>query len=624
MMSFKTYENNKTQDMNTSTSNQDGSGFTLRRLVALLSLSALSVMAFAADGDPSGRVGRMAFVQGQVTLQASQQEAAIQAGINWPVTSQNRIVNARDARSELRIGSTIIQLNSDSELEVSELTDERFIMRLNYGSMTVQLSDPAIQGELQVRTPEGLLRMNEAGRVRIDSDVVPDTTAISVFGGAAWFDGAGSSMKVTAGKRIDITADNFRSSQVRADAFDEWANVRDKPGMASTRSAALRYVSPETTGAEELDQYGDWRETEEYGPVWSPRMVGADWAPYRDGRWTWVAPWGWTWIDNAPWGYAPSHYGRWVMIGSRWCWAPGQVVARPVWAPALVGWTGGAQWNVSLGFGAGPAIGWFPLAPREAYVPYYRVSSRYVENLNYSHYWNHGGRGDKVVVYNAPPKYRYATDAITVLPQQNFNGRGAIAVTNSSRIVVPRERLRIAPVEVDRRFIEGQQRHVEVVREVVREPGRSDGQPRRVDAVRIDNQPRRVDAVRPDIAPRQAEPAHLDMSRAEPYRGDVRRSEFSGPQLTRPAVTPQVVTPPPATEAAQLNVRRDEGRGRGENNGRNEGRNESRNDARPDARPVTPVQAQPQPQPAPPRNQDGERNAHRDHKKDERENGIKP
>jgi hypothetical protein len=75
-------------------------------------------------------------------------------------------------------------------------------------------------------------------------------------------------------------------------------------------------------------------------PVWTPSTVRSDWAPYRYGRWAWVRPWGWTWVDDAPWGFAPFHYGRWVSWRGRWGWVPGSYVARPVFAPALVAWLG--------------------------------------------------------------------------------------------------------------------------------------------------------------------------------------------------------------------------------------------------------------------------------------------
>ena len=91
-----------------------------------------------------------------------------------------------------------------------------------------------------------------------------------------------------------------------------------------------------------------------------------------------ISPWGWTWVDDEPWGFAPFHYGRWAYAGNRWCWVPGPVAVRPVYAPALVAFVGG----VGISIGGGPGVGWFPLAPGEVYVPYYRGSRGYVERVN--------------------------------------------------------------------------------------------------------------------------------------------------------------------------------------------------------------------------------------------------
>ena len=127
-------------------------------------------------------------------------------------------------------------------------------------------------------------------------------------------------------------------------------------------------------GAAELDQYGTWSQVPEYGAVWYPTAVEPDWAPYRNGYWADVGAWGPTWVDAAPWGYAPFHYGRWVFVGSRWGWCPGTYVARPLWAPALVGWTGGPGWGISLNVG-GPVFGWVPLAWGEPYRPWWNRCS---------------------------------------------------------------------------------------------------------------------------------------------------------------------------------------------------------------------------------------------------------
>jgi hypothetical protein len=131
------------------------------------------------------------------------------------------------------------------------------------------------------------------------------------------------------------------------------------------------------TGYEDLDANGRWSNDPDYGPLWTPSGVSPSWSPYGDGHWAQVQPWGWTWIDNASWGYAPFHYGRWVYAGKRWAWSPGRRIERPIYAPAVVGWTGT---GASV---AGPnATGWYPLAPWERFRPWYRSSPVYVDRVN--------------------------------------------------------------------------------------------------------------------------------------------------------------------------------------------------------------------------------------------------
>jgi hypothetical protein len=170
------------------------------------------------------------------------------------------------------------------------------------------------------------------------------------------------------------------------DAFAAWVNELDQ---AESRSAWAQYVSPEMTGAEELDRHGRWERGPEAGMVWVPHAVPAGWAPFSHGHWTWVHPWGWTWVDDAPWGFAPFHYGRWVWHRSRWCWSPGRYVARPVYAPALVVWAGsGSGIGISIHLGGGRhrhPVAWYPLGYADVYVPSYSSSVTYVQNINVTH-----------------------------------------------------------------------------------------------------------------------------------------------------------------------------------------------------------------------------------------------
>jgi hypothetical protein len=95
------------------------------------------------------------------------------------------------------------------------------------------------------------------------------------------------------------------------DDFVRWCRSHD---YDEKRLASPRHVSPAMTGYEELDEYGEWAAAPTYGEIWFPRSVPVGWAPYREGRWVWVEPWGWNWVDDEPWGFAPCHYGRWARV----------------------------------------------------------------------------------------------------------------------------------------------------------------------------------------------------------------------------------------------------------------------------------------------------------------------
>jgi hypothetical protein len=203
--------------------------------------------------------------------------------------------------------------------------------------------------------------------------------------------------------------------------FDDWCAVRDK---RQDSSLSARYVAPGVVGAPDLDGYGTWRTYPDYGPVWVPTVVAPGWAPYRFGHWVWVAPWGWTWVDDAPWGYAPFHYGRWAFIGGSWGWCPGPIYARPVYAPALVAWVGGPGFGVSFGIGGG--VGWFPLGFGEPFVPWYHAGPGYWRNVNVSNtritnvtvinnYYNNRGSINNIHYAN-----RAFPNAVTAVPQRAF------------------------------------------------------------------------------------------------------------------------------------------------------------------------------------------------------------
>jgi len=212
------------------------------------------------------------------------------------------------------------------------------------------------------------------------------------------------------------------------------------------RLAAPYYVSPYMTGFAELDMAGTWESTAEYGAVWVPTGLPPDWAPYRDGHWRWIVPWGWTWIDDQPWGFAPSHYGRWAFVGERWLWAPGKFVEHPEYMPAVVAFLGTRGVGLSVADSTSPGIGWFPLAPGEAYWPSYSRNPAYARRLNQGDVsdletiqLDANGEPPLEVVDRHFANRRFAS----VVPRPVFVNGGAVS---PALLTLPEQRLQDAPV----------------------------------------------------------------------------------------------------------------------------------------------------------------------------------
>jgi hypothetical protein len=356
-------------------------------MLALLLVGA-SQTAFA-QADPPYCAARLNLVVGSVSILPSggDENDWVAAIPNRPLTTGDRLWADADSRSELHIGSTAIRMDSNTGISVLDLNDALAQIRLSEGSMIVRLRRLDPGNTFEIDTPNLAFVIKRSGSYRVDTHPDDNTTVTTVYQGEGEAIGGGRSWQVISDQQAIFTgAESLDYDLKDADAqpldgFDQWARSRDRR-EDPIAAAAARHVSPEMTGYEDLDANGTWREVPGYGWCWIPSGVVAGWAPYRFGHWVWVEPWGWTWVEDEPWGFAPFHYGRWTYYQASWIWVPGPVVVRPVYAPALVAWVGGGGFSFSVSIGAGGGIGWFPLGPGEVYVPAYSVSERYVTSIN--------------------------------------------------------------------------------------------------------------------------------------------------------------------------------------------------------------------------------------------------
>ena len=346
--------------------------------VALLT-TALPQRAAAQDDDPPGRVARLGYMQGSVSFQPAGESDWVQAVPNRPMTTGDKLWVDQDSRAEVELGSAVIRLAANTGFSFLNLDDRTLQIQLTSGSVNISVRRLNRDDVFEVDTPNQAFSVLQPGRYRVEASGDGNYTVVSVREGEGESTGNGQTYTLHAGQRGTFSGTESLNAEVveigGPDEFDNWAYSRDRRHEGS-RSA--QYLSHDVVGYEDLDDYGDWRDDSNYGHVWFPTRVSAGWAPYREGHWDWISPWGWTWVDDASWGYAPFHYGRWVTVGGRWGWVAGPVNVVPVYAPALVVFLGAG------GIGFGGNVGWFPLGPREVYVPSYHVSRGYMNRVNIS------------------------------------------------------------------------------------------------------------------------------------------------------------------------------------------------------------------------------------------------
>jgi hypothetical protein len=337
-----------------------------------------------AQSEPPGRVGRLAFTNGTVSFHDNEQSDWAPAAVNTPLSTGDSLWTEPNARSEISLAGTRIRMAGATELDMLAVDDTQTRLQVDQGRVDIKTQAMDTSQPYQIVTPRGTISLLQQGDYYVEAGSTQDPTQIGVRAGAAQIQGLnGQVLAVRPGEVGEVTGD-AATPQLRT----IHSAPPPQPAVWADRDRQVSYDQPPqyltagVTGYEDLNQYGTWVDDSSYGEVWIPRSVPAGWAPYRTGHWAYEQPWGWAWIDDQPWGFAPYHYGRWANREGRWMWLPPQRDARPVYAPALVAFVGGVELSAALSRQSSAPVGWFPLGPREAYVPPYTTNHDYYQRIN--------------------------------------------------------------------------------------------------------------------------------------------------------------------------------------------------------------------------------------------------
>jgi hypothetical protein len=419
-------------------------------LIALaLAITLLPNHACAQDqDDPPGRVGRLGYMEGSVSFQPAGEDDWVGAVPNRPMTTGDKLWADQDSRAEVQLGSAVIRLAPMTGFSFLNLDDNTVQIQLSSGSIGITVRRLNDGDDFEIDTPNLAFTVSQPGHYRLEASEDGSNTIVTIREGEGQATGNGQTYTLHGGQVGTFSGTDSLNADVEQiggpDAFDTWAEGRDH---RYDYSRSAQYLSHDVVGYDDLDDNGDWRDDSNYGHVWFPNHVDAGWAPYHEGHWDWISPWGWTWVDDSSWGYAPFHYGRWVSVSGRWGWVAGPVAVQAVYAPALVVFIGGGPG------GWGGNVGWFALGPREVYVPSYHVSEAYVNRVNISNttvnvtqvtnVYHTTIVNNTTTITNITYANRNVQGAVMVVPQHAFTSAQPVA---KARVQVSAQQIASAPM----------------------------------------------------------------------------------------------------------------------------------------------------------------------------------
>ena len=362
---------------------------------------------------------RLSLTTGQVSFWRPGAEDWSQAQVNTPLAPGDQLYTGSDGNLEIQIGSrAFVRGGANTQLGFENHEPDFLQFKVTEGNGSFDLRTVESGRTVEVNTPNAVFTIEHAGYYRVDVSG-ERTSFITRRGGQATVTSIGKqAVAIEPSEEVVIEGnENPQVASYAAPQLDEW----DKWNYARTDhlldAVSSRYVSPGVYGVDDLDRHGNWRNVPTYGSVWVPRAVPAGWAPYSTGSWMLDPYYGWTWVDTYPWGWAPYHYGRWVYVDPYWAWAPGPVVVRPAYAPALVAFFGGPHLGITVSTGS--AVGWVALGWGEPCVPWWGPA-----HVRHRPWW--GGWGGPRVVNNVVVKQTTVVNVQEIHMYRNTSVRNAV------------------------------------------------------------------------------------------------------------------------------------------------------------------------------------------------------
>jgi hypothetical protein len=260
------------------------------------------------EGTPT----RVSYLYGEVSFWRPGAQDWAEAKTNTPLAPGDVLYTGPDGSAELQIGPrAFVRAGNGTQIGLDNDEPDLVQFRVTAGQAAIDLREIPAGHAVEIDTPNAAFTIDRRGYYHVD--LAEDTTSFRAHRGGSATATPASGAAATVGPNQQIVIAGAETPTVETSAapplsaWDRWNNQRTTFLVQPTNA---QNVSPAMYGTEELAQHGTWRTEPTYGPVWAPASVAPGWVPYSTGRWIWDPRFGWTWLDAAPWGWAPYHYGR--------------------------------------------------------------------------------------------------------------------------------------------------------------------------------------------------------------------------------------------------------------------------------------------------------------------------
>ena len=223
---------------------------------------------------PVGRVVRVQYVLGEVSVAPGGTNDWFAAALNRPLVGNTHIWSDKNSRAEINVGDGFIRMNSETSLTLTNVGRGTVQFQVHQGSVSLTVLHLQ-SGELyEIDTPNTALTVMKPGVYRVDVYANDERTSVTVRQGSLAATGQGSAVTIRGGEQVQFrngySMQHTSEEAPPPDGFDDWATVRNR----------RLGVPQRVPGSFGIVGFGPWGAIAIRGPIGAPPPPLPVWAPY--------------------------------------------------------------------------------------------------------------------------------------------------------------------------------------------------------------------------------------------------------------------------------------------------------------------------------------------------------